>query len=314
MAKVVFLDAQDLDDEPLKQVFSDYTSYPQTAPSQVLARCQGAVVILMNKIIISAEVIKACPSLKLIAVAATGVNNVDLKAAQAAGVQVRNVPGYSTASVAQLTMTFLLNWATQMHRYAPEASLWAKSSSFTRLIYPIRELAGLKLGIVGAGQIGQQVGHMAETFGMDVRTWARPNSSSTHTLWRRLPLREFFETSDVISLHCPLTDETKQMINRETLGWMKPGSFLINTGRGALIDELALKEALISGHLGGAGLDVLSTEPPPVDHPLLDSAIPNLMITPHIGWGSFEARERLVKEVLENIQSFLDGKDRNRMA
>ena len=225
--------------------------------------------------------------------------------------------GYSTASVAQHVFSLILNLVTQCHRYAAEKALWADSPIFTRLDFPVVELKGKTLGIAGFGAIGSEVAKIGRAFGMQVQALQR-GASSGHSADdeapKRVPLQEFFETSDVISLHNPLTPATEGMINAESLGWMRSGSFLINTGRGGLVDEAALLAALSSGHLGGAGLDVLSVEPPPADHPLLAANLPNLLITPHTAWSALESRRLLMDGVLANIRSFLAGESLNRLA
>lgn len=302
----------DLDLSPL-EALGTVTAYDQTPASEVGQRVSEADVVLSNKVMLDAAALNGSKKLKLICVCATGVNNVDLDAARAKGIRVVNASGYSTQSVAQHAMAFILNWSTQMHRWLPEASKWAESPVFTRLDYPVIELVDKTIGLVGAGRIGFVLGKLAEAFGMTVRAWARPGGKGNGG-WPRLALQELLGASDVVSLHCPLTDSTRHLINRESLGWMKKGAFLVNTGRGDLIEETALVEALKQGQLSGAGLDVLSVEPPPPDHPLLRLGHPNLMITPHTAWTTREARSRLLNEVVENIRAFLRGEDRNRVA
>lgn len=293
------------------QRLGELTLYPTSSPKEIPQRISTAHIVLSNKAFLDAQAIAQAPHLQMIAVCATGTNNVDLKAAKERGIRVTNVAGYGTQTVAQHTMTFILNWATQTHRFVHEPETWAKSPIFTRLDYPVTDLAGKNLGLVGTGRIGNAVGNLATAFGMIVKAWGRQGITKTDSLWPRLTLKELFEASDVISLHCPLTDETRHIINRESLTWMKQGAFLVNTGRGDLIDELALKDTLLSGKLDGAGLDVLSIEPPPPNHPLLHLKHPNLMITPHTAWTSKEARTRLFQEVTANIEAFLQGKSRN---
>lgn len=301
------LDAGDIDLSPLAAL-GELACHDITRPADRAARVAGASILLTNKVVIDGPVMDAAPDLTLIQVAATGTNNVDLDAARARGIAVGNVSGYSTPSVAQHVMTLLLNLATHVHRLAAEAPLWAGSPHFTRLDYPIGELAGRTLGIVGLGAIGEAVAHLAEAFGMRVVVLAREGSSHAVSPSRpRLPLDRFLAESDAITLHCPLTDATRHFINAGTLSRMKPGAFLINTGRGPLVDENALLESLRSGHLGGAGLDVLAVEPPPADHPLLAADLPNLLVTPHTAWASREARHRLLDGVVANIQAHLAG-------
>lgn len=291
------------------QALGEWAEYPLTLSSETLERVQDADVVISNKVVMNRETIErsAEGALKLVCVAATGTNNVDLEAAKASGVQVCNVSGYSTKSVAQHTLTMMLNLVTQMHRYVREPQVWAESPIFTRLDYPVRDLDGMRLGLVGVGNIGARVGELAEAMGMHVQALGRAGSTPRlHPEWPRLEADALFETSDVISLHCPLTPGTHHFINGESLGKMKPGGYLINTGRGELVEEQALLEALRSGQLAGAGLDVLSVEPPSVDHPLLAAAadLPQLLITPHNAWSSARTRQGLVDAVAANIEAF----------
>jgi len=315
---IVVLDASTLDRGDLDfsglQRLGKVTFHPVTQKDEVLDRASVAEIVLTNKVVLNAEILVKLPQLRMIAICATGTNNVDLVAAKERGIHVANVAGYATQSVAQHTMTFILNWATQIHRFTREPKAWPQSPVFTRLDYPVMELAGRTLGLIGTGRIGQEVGRLATAFGMVVHSWDRTGSSKKQTTWPRLPLRKLFEISDVISLHCSLTESTRHIINRESLGWMKSGAFLVNTGRGDLVDEQALKEALLSGKPGGAGLDVLSMEPPSAQHPLIELDFPNLLITPHTAWTAQEARRRLLNEVVANIEAFLRGIDRNRVA
>ncbi len=317
---LVFLDAAtldrgDLDFQELNR-FGKATLYPTTKPDQTLGRIKEADIVLTNKVVLDAKILSQTPRLRLIAVCATGTNNIDLVAAKKHGVGVVNVAGYGSFAVAQHTMALILNWATQIHRLVREPQAWSLALTYTRLDYPVFELAGRSLGLVGTGKIGQEVGRLASAFGMKVRAWDRPQTegeTKREDPWPRLPLRQLFEISDVVSLHCPLTEVTRHIISRESLSWMKPGSFLVNTGRGDLVDEEALKDALVSGKLGGAALDVLSVEPPPANHPLLCLNLPNLLITPHTAWSAQEARKRLWAEVVLNIEVFLKGEKRNRL-
>ncbi len=321
--RVVFLDAStvqhanDVDLSPLEGIGS-FQSYETTTPDQLAERLRDAAIVIANKVRLNAELITAHPDLKVIAVAATGTNNVDLDAARRAGVQVCNVRGYSTESVAQHAVAAMLNLATQMHRYTAEPTQWASSPIFTRLDYPVIELQGRTLGLIGVGNIGRRVGEIAQALGMRVIGYARPGSNQeVHAEWPRVPMDALLAESDVVSLHCPLTEETQGLMNAETLRAMKPGAFLINTGRGELVEEAALLTSLREGHLGGAGLDVLSVEPPPANHPLLEAAssLPNLLITPHTAWSSRTARQELIHRVAANIRAFIEtGEATNRVA
>lgn len=314
---LVFLDASTLDRGDLNlsilERFGRLTLYPTTAPEEVAARIADAQIVLTNKVPITGDLMKQAPGLRFIAVCATGTNDIDLTCARERGIRVSNAAGYGTSSVAQHVFAFMLNWATQMHLWTRESAQWSESTIFTRLDYPVIELEGRTLGLIGTGRIGSRVGKLAEAFGMKVVAWDRYGAAS-ETGWPRFELKHLLGMSDFVSLHCPLTPETRSFMNRERLGWMRPGSFLINTGRGALVDEAALVEALQLGKIGGAGLDVLSTEPPPADNPLLHLNLPNLLITPHSAWTAREARMRLLDEVVANIEAFLKGSERNRVA
>ena len=319
---IVFLDAGttdagDLDFSQLENL-GQLTLHDRSDADEITERIADAQIVLTNKTVITKEMIDASPQLKLIQVVATGYNNVDIDAAKQRDIAVCNVSGYSTPGVAQHTITLLLNLATQIHSYAAEAAEWPKSPYFTRLNHPIRELAGLTLGIAGMGTIGSLVASIAESLGMNIvclkregQSESAPSSDSSNR--PRLNRDEFFTTCDAISLHCPLTPETHHLINASSLEKMKSSAFLINTGRGDLIDEPALAEALRNREIAGAALDVLSSEPPPADHILLNPGIPNLIITPHTAWASYEARQRLLDGVVKNIQAFLTGESLNRL-
>ena len=312
--RIVFLDrstvdAGDVSFEPFSAL-GELILHPVTPPDQILERCQGAEIVLTNKTVLKRETLAECPGLRLVAITATGTNNVDLAAAKELGIKVTNVRGYSTRSVAQHTICLLLNLATNIHRWAHEPEAWAKSPHFTRLDYPMREVAGLTLGIAGLGEIGRSVADLGSALGMKVIGLQRSGAtaSSSDGIFR-LPAAEFFGQADFISLHCPLTPETEKLINAETLRLMKPTACLINTARGPLVDEGALLDALRQGIIGGAGLDVLSVEPPAPDHPLLTAKLPNLIITPHTAWATSEARHRLLEGVRRNLSAYLAGEE-----
>ncbi len=312
--KIVFLDSatttrDDIDFGPL-EVIGDLVLHEHTTPTNIVERSADADILLSNKVVIDAATMDACPNLKMIQVCATGTNNVDLDAAKARNIIVCNVSGYSTPAVVQHTFALILNLCTQVHRFAAEADKWPESPFFTRLDYPISELADKTLGIAGLGTIGSAVAGVGEAFGMKVIGLAREGGSETSGNRPRLAADDFFASADIVSLHCPLTPQTENMINADSLIKMKDDSLLINTGRGPLVDETALLDALQKGVIGGAGLDVLSTEPPAADHPLIKAAVdlPNLLITPHTAWSSIEARRRLMDGVATNIRAFLaDG-------
>ncbi len=317
---LVFLDANSVDagdiDFDAVRAFGSLTLHGRTLPSETADRIQGASIVLTNKVVIDKGMMEAAlPGLKLIQITATGTNNVDLEAAKSLGITVCNVSGYSTNSVAQHAFALILNLMTRVDRYGAEAALWAESPLFTRLDYPVTELSGKTLGIIGLGDIGSAVAKIGDAFGMKVIGYARPGAAqSSSGGYPRLPHEEFFRESDVISLHCPLTPDTTEIIRRENLDLMKPTAILINTGRGGLVNEADLHEALKSNRIAGAGLDVLSSEPPPADNPLLDTSLTNLIVTPHTAWTSREARTKLMEGVVSNIQAFLDGSPTNQVA
>jgi glycerate dehydrogenase len=252
--------------------------------------------------------------LQMIAVAATGTDIIDREAATQRGIRVCNVPDYATQSVAQFTMALILELATRSGDYnrAVKAGAWEKSPVFSLLTHPSIELRGKTLGIVGYGNIGRAVAQMASGFGMEILIASRLGDSAP-TFHGRIPIAELLKQSDIITLHCPLTQETKNLINAQTLALMKPSAFLINTARGALIDEAALIDALRHRRIAAAALDVISNEPPPADHPVIVAAkeLDNLMVTPHTAWSAREARQRLLEEVKENITAFLQGRPKN---
>lgn len=301
------LDQDDLQLEDLKAVFQQQlTLYRATSPAELLPRVQSAEVIISNKVLLDAATLQQCPQLKLILISATGTNNVDLEQARRQGVVVCNCQGYGTAAVAQHTLMLMLNLATSFVRYhqAVQQGQWQRSSQFCLLDYPIVELAGKTLGIVGYGELGQAVAKLAEAFGMQVKIAAlanRPQSAS------RVPFAELLPQVDFLSLHCPLTENTRDLIGPAEFAAMKHSAFLINCARGGIVNEAALAEALLSGQIAGAAMDVLSVEPPKQGNILLDLAIPNLILTPHSAWGSVDARQRIVQQMVENVIAFQQG-------
>jgi glycerate dehydrogenase len=316
--KIVLLDAATYGDVSL-QIFSDRwdcTIHQVTTPAEVWQRLRGQSVAVTNKVVIDRTILSspAAQELKLIAVAATGTDIIDREAAKEIGVTVCNVPGYATQSVAQFTLALVLELAACAGRYgwAVRSDAWQQSPVFTLLDFPSIELRGKKLGIIGYGNIGRAVAEMARGFGLEVLIAARPGSTEPIGPGR-IPLTELFRQADVITLHCPLTPETKNLINAETLSLVKPTALLVNTARGALIDETALIQALRQKRLAAAALDVISHEPPPADHPIIQAAkeLDNLLVTPHTAWSAREARQRLLKEVANNINAFFEGKPRN---
>jgi glycerate dehydrogenase len=316
--RIVFLDAATYGDTSLQRFTDrwDCTIHQVTSPHETIQRLAGHTVVVTNKVVIDRPVLNSSEAtdLKLIAVAATGTDIIDREEVAKRGVKVCNVPGYATPSVAQFTMALILELATRAGNYigAVKSGEWQKSLVFSLLTYPTIELRGKKLGIVGYGNIGRAVAEMARGFGMDVLVAARPGSKGPIPT-DRVSLDQLFRDADVISLHCPLTPETRNLINEQTLSLMKPTAFLVNTARGALIDEAALIAALRKERIAAAALDVITKEPPPADHPIIRAAqqLDNLMVTPHTAWSARETRALLLEEVEENISSFLSGKPRN---
>lgn len=311
--KLVVLDGYtlnpgDLSWDHLKQL-ADVEIHDRLPVDQIAARAKDADLILTNKVAISADTIAKLPKLKFIGVTATGYNIVDVAAAKARGITVCNVPAYSTASVAQLTFALLLELTHHvgLHAQTVRDGKWTRSADFCYWERPLVELAGLTLGLVGLGAVGKAVANIAKAFGMHVIGYSRSGPGNSGV--EGVSLDDVFRRSDVISLHCPLTPQTQHLINVDRLAVVKPTAFLINTGRGALIDEPALAAALHAGKLAGAGLDVLSTEPPQADNPLLKA--PRCYITPHIAWASLAARSRLMGTAVENVRAFLSGNPLN---
>ena len=286
--------------------------YDRTVPEQLLPRIREADIICTNKVLLTREIMEQCPSLKLICVMATGYNVVDVAAARELGVSVCNIPAYSTEAVTQMTMALLLELTNHvaLHSESVHRGDWAACPDFCYWKKPLTELAGRTLGIIGYGKIGRSVGKAAEAFGMKVLWYSRHYDGGLETENSRYaPLDELLQKSHVVSLHCPQTPETEKLINRERLGLMRPGALLLNTARGGLLDEAAVAEALGSGQLGGAAVDVVSQEPILPDNPLLSA--PNCIITPHIAWAPEETRARLLAIGYENIRAFLEGRPQN---
>jgi glycerate dehydrogenase len=300
------LDLGDLDLSALQQCFSELQLRSVTTAQNIIERLQGAEVAISNKVLLNAETLKACPDLKLILIAATGTNNVDLAAARALGITVSNCQGYGTPSVAQHTLMLLLNLATRLSDYqkAVGEGRWQQAQQFCLLDYPIIELQGKTLGLLGHGELGGAVARLAEAFGMRVVSGQVPGRPART---ERMPLDELLPQVDALTLHCPLNEHTRHFIGARELALLKPGALVVNTARGGLIDEQALADALRSGHLGGAATDVLSVEPPTAGNPLLANDIPRLIVTPHNAWGSREARQRIVGQLTENALGFFSG-------
>jgi glycerate dehydrogenase len=315
---IVFLDAATFGDVSLQRFANEWdcTIHQVTGSDDLVSRLSGKSVAVTNKVAMDGAVLSApeARDLRLIAVAATGTDIIDRDAARKRAITVSNVPGYASESVAQFTLTLILELATQAAAYRQDVKngLWQKSAVFSLVHRPAVELHEKKLGIIGYGNIGQAVARMARALGMDVIISIRPGATQSGAPGR-LPLEELLRQADVVSLHCPLTAATAGLINERTLSLMKPTAFLINTARGALIDDAALLRVLRERRLAGAALDVASHEPPPHDHPIVEAAkeLDNLWVTPHTAWSTRQARERLLTEVAENITSFFAGKPRN---
>lgn len=300
------LDQSDLDFTVLQAQFDSLTMYAKTQAAEVVERIQNKDVVITNKVVISAEIMQQCPELKLILISATGTNNVDLLAAKAQGIRVYNCQGYGTAAVAQHSLMLMLNLATSFRQYdsAVRQGQWNRSEQFCLLDFPIVELAGKTLGILGYGDLGQATAKLAEAFGMKVLVGAlphRPNDGS------RTDFHQLLAEVDFLSLHCPLTEQTRDLISHAEFSLMKNTAFLINCARGGIVNENALLEALQQKKIAGAATDVLTVEPPKQGNVLLDADLPNLIITPHSAWGSVDARQRIVNQLVENTQNFLNG-------
>ena len=282
--------------------------YDRTSRDEVIERAKDADVVLTNKTIIKKETMQQLPKLKYIGVLATGYNVVDIEAAREQGIVVTNIPAYSTDSVVQNVFAHILNIANQVahHSVAVKAGRWTSSRDFSFWDMSLMELSGKTMGLVGLGNIGMATAKVAHAFGMKVIAMTSKTKEELPDFITSVDKEVLMSTSDIISLHCPLNDETRNIINKQSLELMKPTAILINTGRGPLIDEQALADALNSGQLFAAGLDVLSSEPPKADNPLLDAR--NCYITPHIAWATFEARQRLMKIATDNLQAFAQGK------
>ncbi len=310
--KIVVLDGYamnpgDLSWDGLKAL-GDVVIHDRTAPEEILSRSAGATALLTNKTPLNAETLMKLPDLKYIGVLATGYNIVDVAAAKAQGIVVTNIPDYSTTSVAQLVFMFMLEHChhAQAHSDAVRSGRWAANPDFSFWDFPLIELAGKTLGIIGFGRIGAQVADIATAFGMNVLGYSRRQTEqSTRRNFRWASLDELLEQSDFVTLHCPLTPDTMGLINRNTIAKMKRTAFLINTSRGPVINEQDLADALNAGRIAGAGVDVLSTEPPKTENPLLSAK--NCIITPHFGWATYEARVRLMDIAVNNLNSFLRG-------
>lgn len=315
MMKIVVLDGftanpGDLSWQAL-EALGELTVYDRTKPEQIIARAAEATVVLTNKVILGRAEISQLPQLRYIGVLATGYNVVDLQAASERGIVVTNVPAYSTESVAQMVFAHLLTITNRTEHYAQQnrQGRWSENPDFCYWDTPLTELAGKTFGIVGLGNIGRRVAQIALAFGMQVKAFTSKPADSLPAGIQKADLDELLSTSDVLSLHCPLTESTHHLINKKTLSQMKSSAIIINTGRGPLVDDEAVANALEHGTIAVYCADVLTTEPPKADNPLLQQ--PKAFITPHIAWATKEARSRLLQVAIDNVRSFLNGHPQN---
>lgn len=308
--KIVILDAHtvnpgDLSWHPLDDM-GDLVVYERTSPDEVVERCKGAAVVLTNKVVLDAEVLNRLPHLSYIGVLATGYNVVDLEVASRQSITVTNIPAYSTNSVAQMVWAHILNITNRVGYYAEENTRgrWTANKDFCYYDFTHTELAGKRMGVVGLGNTGMATARIAQAFGMNVMAYT--SKSELPEGMEKVTLDELFKKCDIISLHCPLTPETKALVNSERLSSMKPTAILINTSRGPVVDEAAVAEALNEGRIAAFGADVVSIEPAKNDNPLLHAK--NCFLTPHIAWATKEARQRLIDICIENVKAFIGGK------
>lgn len=315
--KIVVLDGYAMNPGDLTwnglQALGDVMIYERSSEKEIIERTKGAEIVLTNKVSLPAHIIEALPALKYIGVMATGYNMIDMDCANKQGIVVTNVPGYSTPSVVQLTFSLLLElcYHTQRHSDAVMKGKWTASPDFCFWDYPLTELFGKTLGIIGFGSIGQKVADVGAAFGMSILAYSRTKTDQSHRKNFRWAAEqeELLAQADIVSLHCPLTPQTENLINAESLSIMKPSAVIINTSRGGLIDAQALADALNEGRISGAGIDVLPVEPPPIDNPIFNAK--NCLVTPHIAWATKESRLRLMDVVIGNIKSFLNGQSVN---
>lgn len=296
----------DMSWKPFEEI-GQITVYPRTAPEEVVAHVGDADIVLTNKTVFNADVISQLPNVKYIGVLATGYNVVDTEAAHRRGIVVTNIPAYSTDSVAQMTFAHILNITNRVGYYAAKNSdgEWSRCPDFCYWDTPLTDLSGKTIGIVGLGHIGSKVARLAQNFGMDVFAYTSKNAADLPAGINKTTLDGLLGISDIITLHCPLTPSTRELINKESIKKMRRGAILINTGRGPLVNEADVAEALQEGRLGAYGADVMCSEPPAADNPLF--AQPNAYITPHIAWATVEARERLMAIAVNNLKAFVSG-------
>lgn len=302
----------DLSWDELNQL-GDVIVYDRTSEDEVIDRCKGAEIILTNKVVLDATTLNMLPRLQYIGVLATGYNVVDLEVASRQNIVVTNIPAYSTESVAQMVFAHILNIVSRVEHYAREnrKGRWTNSSDFCYLDHNLTELYGKRMGIIGLGNTGMATARIAQAFGLNVMAYTSKDEDDLPNGIRKVTLEQLYSESDIISLHCPLTDSTYHMINKETLATMKPTAILINTGRGPLVDDSAVATALHKGIIAAYGADVITTEPPKEDNPLLSA--PYCYLTPHIAWATKEARTRLLNTCIRNIKAFIDGEPINQV-
>lgn len=315
--QAVFLDAGTFGEQetfaPLKDLPLQWTFYDQTLPSEILKRAEAAEILVINKTVLTKEILQKLPLLRLVCVTATGVNCIDLEAAQQRSVTVCNIPNYSTACVPQLTLFLILALATRFVSYYEDVKKgrWQTSRHFSFFDYPIQEIRGKTLGIIGYGHIGKEVARLAIAFGMQILI--AQHTDPKRSIPNALPFTEVLQQADFVTIHTPLTPVTKNLIGEKELSLLKKTACIINVSRGGIIQEEALAKALKQGTIAGAALDVLSQEPPSENHPLLDPTIPHLILTPHIGWASIEARRSLLEITRKNIDAYLRGNVQNQV-
>lgn len=318
MHRIVYLERESIVADVRRPDFAhDWVEYPKTLPAEVEARLAGATIAIVNKLPIDAGLIDRLPALQMVAVSATGTNNVDLAACRARGIAVANIRGYAEYTVPEHVFALLLSLSRNVFAYreAVAAGRWQQSEQFCFFDYPIRDLHGATLGVIGGGSLGSGVIRLAEAFGMRVLRADRKGATTPRAGYT--PFAEVLREADAISLHCPLTAETMNLIGEAELRAMKPTALLINTARGGLVDEAVLPRALQEGWIAGAGFDVLSVEPPRAGNPLLDPALlalPNFLLTPHVAWASRPAMQALADQLIGNIEAFARGEARNRVA
>ncbi|TGY49432.1 2-hydroxyacid dehydrogenase [Rodentibacter caecimuris] len=308
--QIVFLDSTAIPKHipiPRPNFEHEWIEYPHTSAEQTIERAKNADIVITSKVIFDRNTLMQLPKLKLIAITATGTNNIDLIAAKELGVEVKNVTGYSSVTVPEHVMGLIFSLKHSLAGWLRDqtSAKWGESQQFCYFDYPITDVRGSTLGVFGKGCLGTEVGRLAQVLGMNVLYAEHKDAATCREGYT--PFEQVLKQADIVTLHCPLTQTTENLINAETLSQMKKGAFLINTGRGPLVDENALLAALTSGHLGGAAIDVMIKEPPEKDNPLILAAktMPNLIITPHIAWASDSAVTTLVKKVTQNIEDFV---------